>query len=140
MNEILPSLIFAAGIGQLGILVASALVPFQLDWKNELSSLPRLHRQLYFIYGGYVVLGIITLGVTSLLYSAELASGVGLARPFCIYAALFWGVRLSLQTVLDARPHLRNWWLKSGYHLLTLLFAAITVVFGYAAFHSFRVV
>lgn len=137
MNDLLPTLIFAAGIGQLGILVASALVPFQLDWKRELSSLPRLHRQLYFIYGGYVVLGIITLGVTSLLYSAELASGTGVARAFCVYATLFWGIRLSLQTVLDARPFLTRWWLKLGYHALTILFTAITAVFGYATVRGF---
>jgi hypothetical protein len=137
MNEILPRLIFAAGIGQLGILAASALVPFQLDWKRELASLPRLHKQMYFIYGGYVVLGIITLGVSSLLYSAELATGSGLARVFCIYATLFWGIRLCLQGVLDARPFLTRWWLKCGYHLLTVLFAGITIVFGYATIRSF---
>ncbi len=137
MNELLPQLIFAAGIAQLGILVASALVPFQMDWKNELASLPRLHRQLYFIYGGYVVLGIITLGVTSLLYSRELAAGAGVARAFCVYATLFWGIRLSLQTVLDARPFLTRWWLKVGYYTLTVLFAAITTVFGYATVRGF---
>lgn len=132
MNDLLPNLIFAAGIGQLGILVASALVPFQLDWKRELASLPRLHKQMYFIYGGYVVLGIITLGVTSLVCSEELASDTVLARAFCIYATLFWGVRLSLKAVLDARPFLTRWWLKLGYHTLTVLFAGITAVFGYA--------
>lgn len=136
MSENLPQLIFAAGICQLGILVASALVPFQLDWKHELSSLPKLHRQMYFIYGGYVVLGIITLGVTSLVFSAELASGSGLARAFCIYATLFWGIRLGLQAVLDAKPYLRRWWLKVGYHLLTVLFAAIFCLFGYTTVHN----
>ncbi len=136
MNDMLPRLIFAAGVCQLGILLASALVPFQLDWKRELASLPKLHRQLYFVYGGYVVLGIITLGVTSLLYSVELASGSGLALPFCIYATLFWGIRLSLQAVLDARAFLTHWWLKLGYHLLTVLFAGITVVFGYTTIHG----
>lgn len=136
MSELLPQFIFAAGIGQLGILIASAMVPFQLDWKRELAGLPLLHRQMYFIYGGYVVLGIITLGVTSLRYSEELAAGTGVARAVCVYAALFWGIRLSLQAILDAKPFLTRWWLKLGYHTLTVLFAAITVVFGYAALHG----
>lgn len=136
MKEVLPELIFAAGIGQLGILVASALVPFQLDWKRELSGLTRLHRQMYFIYGGYVVLGIVMLGLTSLLCSSELASGSPLARAFCIYATLFWGIRLGLQAVLDVKPFLTRWWLRLGYHLLTVLFASLTVVFGYATFHG----
>jgi hypothetical protein len=45
-----------AGAGQLCVLVASALVPFQLKWKTELAVLSRLHRQMYWVYGGYVVL------------------------------------------------------------------------------------
>jgi hypothetical protein len=45
-------LVFVAGILQLSVLVASSLVPFQLDWRKELASLPKLHRQLYFVYGG----------------------------------------------------------------------------------------
>ncbi len=139
MNDILPNLIFTAGICQLGILVASSLVPFQLDWKSELACLPLLHRQMYFIYGGYVVLGIITLGLTSLLCSAELASGSPLARAVCIYATLFWGIRLSLQGILDAKPFLTRWWLNFGYHLLTALFAGLTTLFAYATFHAFQV-
>ena len=55
----LARLIFLAGIGQSGILIASALVPFQLNWREELRCLSRLHRQMYWVYGGYVVLSII---------------------------------------------------------------------------------
>ena len=68
--------------------VASALVPFRLDWRHTLSELPRLHRQMYLIYGGYVVLGIMALGLTSLLLYSELASGSALACAFSIYAAM----------------------------------------------------
>ncbi len=133
MNEILPRLIFMAGIGQLGVFVASALVPFRLDWRHALSELPRLHRQMYLIYGGYVVLGIVALGLTSLLLYSELASGSALACAFNIYAALFWGIRLGLQAILDAKPYLTNWWLRLGYHLLSILFASFTVIFGFTA-------
>lgn len=125
--------VFIAGILQLSVLVASSLVPFQLDWRNELKSLPKLHRQLYFVYGGYVVLGIISLGVISIVYANELASASGVARGVCTYAALFWGIRLSLQAFLDAKPFLKNGWLQAGYHVLTLLFIYFTIVFGYLA-------
>jgi hypothetical protein len=128
-----PTLITLAGAGQLCVLVASALVPLRLNWQSDLAALPRLHRQLFWVYGGYVVLSIVALGLISLLNAQELAGGSGLARAVCAYAAVFWGVRLSLQTVLDARPHLTTWWLKTGYHVVTLLFAAFTGIFGYAA-------
>src|SRR5688500_6858906 len=96
----LPTLITLAGAGQLCVLVASALVPLRLNWRSDLAGLPRLHRLLFWVYGGYVVLAIVALGVISLLNARELASGSGLARAMCTYAAVFWGVRLSLQIVL----------------------------------------
>jgi hypothetical protein len=133
MNELLPQAIFIAGFLELGVLVASALVPLRLDWKTSLNVLPRLHRQLYWIYGGYVVLGIIANGLVAIICAEELAAGTRLARFVCGYIAVFWGVRLSLQAVLDVKQHLTTWWLTAGYHLLTALFLGFTALFGYAA-------
>jgi hypothetical protein len=132
----LSDLIRLAGAGQLGILVASSLVPLRLDWKSSLGTLPKLHRQLYWIYGGYVVLSIIALGTICLVNPEELAAGSLLARSVCAYIALFWGIRLSLQAVLDARPFLVRWWLAAGYHLLTVLFLAFTVLFAWLTFRG----
>jgi hypothetical protein len=134
MDISLADVIRLAGVGQLCILVASSLVPFRLNFRRDLASLPTLHRQLYWTYGGYVVMGIITLGVISLTCADELASGSRLARAVCIYGLLFWGIRVSLQAVLDAKPHLTAWWLTAGYHTLTVLFLFFTAVYGYAAF------
>ena len=133
MDVALPDLIRLAGAGQLSVLVASALVPFRLNWTRDLAPLPRLHRQLFWTYGGYVVLGIVTLGVISLTCADELAAGSRLARAVCVYGAAFWGIRLCLQAVFDVKPHLTAWWLVAGYHLLTALFLAFTLVYGYAA-------
>ncbi|MBI1902802.1 MAG: hypothetical protein HYS13_17020 [Planctomycetia bacterium] len=126
-------LITAAGAGQLCVLVASSLVPLRLSFPKELGTLPKLHRQLFWTYGGYVVATIVALGLVSLLFARELAGGSGLARAVCGYIALFWGVRLSLQTVFDVKPHLTAWWLKLGYHTLTALFLSFTVIFAVAA-------
>lgn len=136
MQEImnLTTLITLAGIGQLCVLIASALVPFHLNWKVELKALPRLHRQMYWVYGGYVVLAIVAFGLISLFQARELAAGAGLARGVCGYIAVFWGVRLVLQGVLDVKERLTAWWLTVGYHVLTVLFASFTLVYGYAAF------
>jgi hypothetical protein len=136
MQKMIPTLIFLAGIGQLGVLVASSIVPFQLKWKTELAVLSRLHRQMYWVYGGYVVLAILSFGLISLFNAAELASGSGLARGVCGYIAMFWGVRLALQGIFDVGEHLSTWWLRLGYHLLTLLFVCLTLLFGYVALRS----
>src|SRR3954464_14125696 len=111
MREYLRTLITIAGCGQLSVLVASALVPVQLKWRQDLQVLNRLQRQMVWVYGGYVVLSIVGFGVISLTNAHELASGARLARSMCAYIAVFWGIRLSLQAILDAKDHLTTWWL-----------------------------
>src|SRR5688572_18510454 len=123
----LPTLILLAGLGQLSVLVASAQVPLRLNWREVFQALPKLHRQLYWTYGGYVVLAIVGQGLVSVQFPAELASGSGLARGVCAYMAVFWGIRLGLQGVLDVKEHLTAWWLRAGYYLLSGLFAFFTV-------------
>lgn len=131
--DTLAQLLFAAGVAQFGVLVASAIVPFRLNWRTELSSLSRLHRQMYWVYGGYVVLSIVAFALLSILNARELAGRSGLARGVCGYIAVFWGVRVALQGVFDVKEHLTAWWLKAGYFALTVLFATLTVVYVWAA-------
>ena len=132
MQQTLTTLITLAGAGQLSVLIASALVPLRLRWRTTLRGLSRLHRQLYWVYGGYVVLAIVAFGLISLFNAEELAAGGGLARGVCAFIAVFWGIRLSLQTILDVGPHLTRWWLKLGYHTLTVLFVSFTALFAAA--------
>ncbi len=129
----LADVIRLAGAGQLCVLVASSLVPLKLNWTRDLASLPTLHRQMYWTYGGYVVLGIVARGVISLACADELAGGSRLGRAVCLYGAAFWGTRLCLQAVFAVKPHLTAWWLAAGYHALTVLFTGFTAVYGYAA-------
>jgi hypothetical protein len=129
----LARVLFAAGVAQLGVLIASAIVPFRLNWRKELSSLSRLHRQMYWVYGGYVVISIVAFALLSIVNARELASGSGLARGVCCYIAVFWGIRVALQGVFDVKEHLTAWWLKAGYFILTVLFATFTFVYAWAA-------
>lgn len=133
MREHLAELLFAAGIAHFFVLIASALVPVQLKWNEELAKLPKLLRQLFWVYGGYIVLSIVAFGILNLLHSKELASGSGLARGLCGYISVFWGVRLLLQLVFDVRPHLSAWWLKVGYHLLSVVFLSFALLYAYVA-------
>jgi hypothetical protein len=136
--ELMTRLIFAAGFAQLGVLIASAIVPFRLNWREDLRSLSRLHRQRYWVYGGYVVLSIVAFGLLSIFNARELAGGGRLARGVCCYIAVFWGVRVALQRVFDVKEHLTAWWLKVGYFVLTLVFAGLTAVYALAALRLAR--
>jgi hypothetical protein len=135
MDIALADLIRLAGAGQLSVLIASSLVPYKLNWKRDLETLPKLHRQMYWTYGGYIVMGIVALGGMSLVCAEDLVSGSRLGRAVCVYGALFWGIRLSLQAVFDVKSHLTVWWLVAGYHTLTVLFLFFTAIYGYAALH-----
>ena len=131
----LTKLIFAIGFLQLSVLIASAIVPARLKWKEEFRTLSRLHRQMYWVYGGYVVLAIVALGLSCILNAEELGAGSRLARSFCCFGAAFWGIRLALQWVLDVKPFLTPWPLRVGYHLLTLGFLSFTLVYLWGALH-----
>lgn len=91
MNHWLPHLIFLAGIGQLMILPVSALVPSRLKWREELRSLPRLHRQMHWVYGGYVVLAIIAFAALSIFGASELAKGLSFSARILRIRCCFLG-------------------------------------------------
>ena len=133
MDTTVAGCIFLAGFGQLAVLIAAAIVPTRLNWRDELRPLPVLHRQMHWVYGGYVMLSIAAFAALSISNADELAAGSALARGFCAYVAVFWGIRLSLQAVFDVKEHLTEWWLKAGYVALTINFAALTLVYAWAA-------
>jgi hypothetical protein len=127
-------LIRVGGVLQLGILVASALVPGVLRWRTELRSLSALSRQLIWVHGAFIVLVIVGLGLISVVEAEQLADGSLLARTVCGFIAVFWGARLAIQCfVFDGRPYLTRWFLKLGYHGLTASFLYLTVAFALAA-------
>ena len=133
MPDLAPTLLLVGGIAHCAVLTASALVPFKLNWREELRQLPRLHRQMYWTYGAYVVLNIIAFATISILNRNELASGGGLARSVLAYIAVFWAIRVMLQAVFDVQQHLTTWWLKVGYHGLTVLFLFLVLLYSWLA-------
>jgi hypothetical protein len=133
-TEMMADLIFLAGLGQASVLLAVVLVPSRLKWFDELRALPKLHRQMHWVYAGYVVLSIVAFALISLFNARELASGGALARAMCAYIAVFWGVRCGLQAVFDVKPYLTAWWMRAGYVALSVLFASLTLVYALASF------
>ena len=130
----LEILIFVGGILHFGILIASALVPKVLDWKDSLGKLDGLSRQLVWVHGVFIVLVIIGFGLLSVLCANELATGTFLARAVCAFIAFFWAARLVVQVfVFDAKPYLKNAFLKLGYNGLTVVFGYLAVVYSLAS-------
>jgi hypothetical protein len=130
--------ILLAGLAHFGILIASATVPFALNWKESFKVLPLLLRQLFWVYGFFIVFMIIAFGIISLVHAETLAmAGSPLARTVSGLIAVFWFARLMVQFfVFDARPYLVNRIYRFGYHGITVVFTYLVVVFAYAALRA----
>jgi len=127
-------LIYLAGISHFGILIASALAPVALDWKESLKPLPELLRRMFWVYGGFIVMMIVGFGVLTLLFADDLYEGTPFARGVSTLIAVFWGGRLAVQFfVFDARPYLTRALYRFGYHALTLVFIFLTIIYGWLA-------
>ena len=116
-------------------LVAAALVPGKLNWKEELAKLGPFLRSMFWVYGVFIFLTILALGLITALNYRELADGSMLARSLCAFITVFLGLRLIVQFfVFDASEYLTNWFYKAGYHGLSVTFVYQVAVYGYCAF------
>ena len=130
----MKSLLIIGGILHFVILIASALTPRVLDWRENLATLHPFLRRLFWVYGAFIVLVIISFGTLTLFRTDELASATPLARSVCAMIAIFWAARLSVQFfVFDARPFLTTAFRRVGYHGLTILFSALVFIYGCVA-------
>jgi uncharacterized membrane protein len=119
---------------QLLILIASASTPRVLDWRKNLAVLHPFLRKLFWVYGVFVVMVIIAFAVLTFRHADAMAAREPVARSLCLFIAIFWGTRLLVQfAIFDARPFLTNWFYKTGFHALTIIFAFLTFVYGKAA-------
>ena len=127
-------LLLIGGLLHFVVLIASALTPRVLDWRANLAALHPFLRRLFWVYGCFIVLTIVSFGTLTLTCPNELATGDPLARAVCAIIAVVWLARLAVQFfVFDAKPFLTTTFLRFGYHALTLLFAALVFIYGGAA-------
>ncbi len=133
MNR-LEILLRLAGLLQFPILIAGALVPRVLDWRRNLAPLHPFLRSLFWVYGAFIMMVVMSFGTLTLIDARAMAVGEPVARSLAAFIALFWGARLGVQMfVFDSRPFLTNRLLKAGYHCLTLGFVFFTAIYGWAA-------
>jgi len=130
----MKSLLVIGGLLHFVILIASGLTPRVLDWRGNLATLHPFLRRLFWVYGAFIVLMIISFGTLTLFKADELTSATPLARSVCAMIAIFWLARLGVQFfVFDARPFLTTAFRRVGYHGLTFLFSALVFIYGCVA-------
>ena len=90
-------------------MIASANTPKLLDWKSNLRELPLMLRQLFWMYGIFIVVLIIIFGILAFMHAPSIAADDPIAHSICALTAIFWGLRLVIQwLVFDAKPLLTN--------------------------------
>lgn len=130
----MKTLVFLAGLGHLGLVCASTMIPRLLHWHEEVAKLRPLTRNVVTTYAFYILGTNLAFGLLSTLRPEWLLNGSGLARAVAGFISLYWGVRLILQFTYydrkDAPPGLA---FRIAEGALATLFLFWTCVYGYVA-------
>ncbi len=121
-------------VGALLLLLAAAHVffPKELGWKEDLSKLTLLNRQIFLVHTGFIMLILVLFGVLSLGFTADLVAPSRLAAAVLGGLTLFWGSRLITQQFIYDRALWRGNRRNTILHILaTLLWIYLTAVFGW---------
>lgn len=113
------------------ILGASFQVPKQLGWVEDFASLSRFNRKIFWTYGGFIVLCIVSLGVLSAVLHQELLRGDRAAVAISIFIGVFWTTRVLTDLLYfkhDDWP--RGAQFEVGHVFLTFAFSALATLFG----------
>ncbi len=136
-KELLNTAVILAGVGQLILVAASAVIPRCLDWKGPLSDLPKLMRQLFWTYAGYILAMHFFFGLVSTFGSQLLLDGTPQAALLCGMMMTWWGVRIALQFFCFDRTGIpRTRFNTLAEVMLVALFLYLTLTYGAALYFN----
>ena len=134
LTQYLTWMLYLGALIHFSILTASALVPKALRWRETLAPLPLLLRQMFWVYGIFIVLTIIGFGTLTACFATDMARGEPLGRGLAGFISLFWTARLIVQWfVFDSRPWLTRPLYRAGDKMLTVAFLSLVAIYGVAA-------
>lgn len=118
-------------VGHFCILGASFQVPKRLGWREDLARLSRFNRKVFWTYGAFIVLCIVSFGVLTGVLHDELLRGDKAAVALSLFIGVFWTARVLTDLFYfkhDDWPQGAEF--ELGHVLLTLLFCALALLFG----------
>ena len=131
MKELLEIGLQIAGFSLVALCIGSFWIPKTLGWKEKLTGLTPLMRELWWTYSIYVWSSHVFFAVMTLGFSEFLMGGSGAAIAMCTFILLWWGVRLWLQFFgFDFREIKDNTTNRIAKCMLTLLFMGLVVLFA----------
>jgi hypothetical protein len=128
---ILIAALWIAGFVQLAIALANFTLPRKLKYRENLSQVAPIVRQIFVVHSGYIV-GIVVLFATLTFgFAPELAGGRGLGRFLAASMAVFWACRVPLQIFYyDPELRRRN---RAGDVAITVALLFLVVTYASAA-------
>ena len=96
MNPLVPFLRVAGGL-HLAIAVANVSLPRRLRYRENLSRVSPIVRQIFVVHSIYVVFVVLFLALLSLCFAPVLAGGTSLGSFLAGAMAIFWLVRVPVQ-------------------------------------------
>jgi hypothetical protein len=123
-------------IGAMLILLAivHAAFPRRFKWKDELSSLSLINRQMMVVHTFFIALTLLLMGALCIYGSNEIIN-TPFGRIIALGMFIFWGVRLVFQFFVYSSDLWRGKKFETLIHILfSLLWLYFTVIFGMITF------
>jgi len=119
-------LLWIAGFVELAIAAANFFLSAKLNYRENLSRVSPILRQIFIVHSAYIVAVVLFFAVVTFAFAGELASGRGLGRFLAMAIALFWLLRTPVQLLYyDATLRKENRWGDIAFTTATI-FLAVT--------------
>ena len=129
----LADLIFFSGIFHIILVVGSLAIPYLLHWKEELSKVNILIRQMFYTYAGYILFTNLCFGLISVASPQSILQSGILASCVTAFIALYWIGRIGIQFFyFDRTAAPKGLIYTAGEIMLVCLFFFFAIVYSCA--------
>src|SRR6266404_8589970 len=124
-----------AAMAQLGVAGLNLGLVRLLRWRDPLSRLPLLMREVFQVHVWFISFTLAAFGVTTLRFAVSMAAKTDPAATWlAAIIAIFWGLRVLIQLAYYSASHWRHNMFRTMVHLLLLImYFLMAVVYGMAA-------
>jgi len=131
--------IYWAGLAQIGLVLGSLAIPAVLKWKDALSEVPVLIKQMFWTYAAYILVINLSFGLLSVFALDDLTDGSLLGCLLCGFIALYWISRVLIQFFYFDRKSLpADRWSRLAEVVLVVLFLFLSVVYSLAFYSNYQ--